>query len=126
MKFEARNLEHWDYQLYSTYEYLTPIKLDKELNLGAIKLNSAGMLTIGRNYLWDGATWAINTESNKRASCVHDALCELIAVGLLDGKYRKVADKLYLKLCLEDKMPKWRAYPEYFMIRQYVNFKYNY
>jgi len=68
-----------------------------------------GWLVILVGYMWDGATGVPNNPDNMRASLFHDALYELMQLGLLDRKYRDVADKLLRELCLEDGMDKFWA-----------------
>ena len=68
-----------------------------------------GWLTILAGYMWDGATGVPHNPDNMRASLFHDALYELMQLGLLDRKYRDVADQLLRELCLEDGMSQFWA-----------------
>lgn len=68
-----------------------------------------GWLIVLQGYMWDGATGVPNNPDNMRASLFHDALYELMQLGLLDRKYRDVADQLLRKICLEDSMDKFWA-----------------
>lgn len=48
-----------------------------------ITLDSEGNLVVKRHYAWDGATLFPDLECVRRASLIHDALCQLIRLGLL-------------------------------------------
>lgn len=48
-----------------------------------ITLDNQGNLIIKDNYAWDGATMFPDLECVRRASLIHDALCQLIRLGLL-------------------------------------------
>jgi len=69
-----------------------------------------GTLYIKSGYAWDGAsgpTW--DSESSMTPSLVHDALYQLMRMGLLGGEYRAEADKIFRDMCIEKGMFKWRA-----------------
>jgi len=56
-------------------------------------------------YGWDGATWALDSKNFRRGSAAHDALLEMIGLGLLPADpWKPWADKFLIKLCKEDKM----------------------
>lgn len=105
-KYRLLERESWILDLAETYagEYLT--------------LN-AGMLTIKAGYMWDGPSGpTVDTENFMRASCVHDALYQLIREGVLPLKpHRKRADKLLLKICKEDGMGLIRRHYVYQAVR---------
>ena len=48
-----------------------------------ITLDGQGNLVIKQHYAWDGATMFPDLECVRRASLIHDALCQLIRLGLL-------------------------------------------
>jgi hypothetical protein len=82
------------------------LKVDTEI-LGIINLTKGGLLTVYAKYAWDGSSGpTIDSEKDKRASCAHDALCQLMRLKKLSRSFRPIADKLYRDLCLEDKL--WR------------------
>ena len=61
------------------------------------------MMTLSAGYAWDGASGiAINTENSVRASCGHDALYQLIRLGLLPRTKRLQADSDLRKWLIED------------------------
>lgn len=105
------------YRSVRSYKYQTTkpmsIKLSKdygvwgETNFVCIDHDT---LYIQKGYAWDGAsgpTW--DTESSQRASLVHDALYQLIRVGILSMNDRISADKELERIAVEDGMWKWRA-----------------
>ena len=68
-----------------------------------------GGLLVKAGYMWDGATGVPHNPDNMRGSLFHDALYELMQLGLLDRKYRDVADQLLRSICIEDGMDKFWA-----------------
>ena len=76
-----------------------------------ISLDETGYLEISAGYAWDGPSGpAIDTPNSMRASLVHDALYQLMRMGLLDRKYRHAADREFRRICIEDGMSKFRAW----------------
>ncbi|KKN73161.1 hypothetical protein LCGC14_0403340 [marine sediment metagenome] len=118
MKFQYRKLSReerkgskWKYEVTETYIH--------EIDLGGIELavrDKAGgvvfwysprtkRLYIGPGYRWDGPSGpTFDTESFMRGSAVHDALCQLTDLGLLDWIYREIADKELVIITKEDGM----------------------
>jgi hypothetical protein len=70
----------------------------------SMELMTDGLLTIHRGFWWNGSTFVQDTSYCMRASAFHDALCRMMAQGLLPAFVRPVADKLYYDLCIEDGM----------------------
>jgi hypothetical protein len=73
-------------------------------NGASMELMSDGLLTIYRGFWWNGSTFVQDTPECMRASAFHDALCRMMAQGLLPVSVRSAADKLYYELCREDGM----------------------
>ena len=68
------------------------------------------MLTIKKNYAWDGASGPVlDTQRIMRGSLVHDALYQLMREEHLPQKARENADWLLREICIEDGMPKFNA-----------------
>lgn len=66
-----------------------------------VQLTIDGRLIIRKGYAWDGASGpAINTTSFVRPSLVHDALYQLLRMGIVTD--RLAADKLLGKMLRED------------------------
>lgn len=75
-----------------------------------IELSPLGLLLIKSGYAWDGASGpTIDDDTNMRPSCVHDALYQLLRMGLLPPEYRELADEILEFTCREDGMPGVRA-----------------
>lgn len=97
-----RKLEKWKYELLE-HEWCK-VDIPVEATNEYIRL-FANQLLLRNRYAWDGASGpARDTPTNMRASLFHDALCQLIAEGLLDKKYRKYADELLRTIFLEDQL----------------------
>lgn len=118
-----RSLRNWKYELLEMY------KIEIEIDYAAYARSSYlalrhGTLFIFKGYAWDGPSGpTIDTKTFMRASLVHDALCQLIAEGKLDKKYRKRADEILREICLEDGMSKFRAWYVYNAVRMYSKLK---
>ncbi len=75
-----------------------------------IELDEEGLLTIKRGYCWDGASGpAFDSPSSMSASCVHDALYQLMRRGLLSKEFKPAVDKLFYDMLIENGMWKFRA-----------------
>ena len=72
-------------------------------------LTPDGLLTLKKNFCWNGSSFVQDTLECMRASAFHDAMCRMIAEGLLPSSLRGKADKIYYAICEEDKMPRHRA-----------------
>lgn len=67
--------------------------------------SSSLYLNLQKFYGWDGATWALDTKNFRRGSASHDALLEMIGLGLLPANpWKKWADNFLVRLCKEDGM----------------------
>ena len=69
-----------------------------------------GVLYIKRHFCWDGSTGVEDTKSSMRASAAHDCLYQMLREGLLPQHRRKRCDKVYVDLCKEDGMTKFRSW----------------
>ena len=70
-----------------------------------------GVLTAKKGYAWDGCSgpsW--DDKTNMRGGLFHDAMYQLIRMGLLGMGYRHQADKLLRTVCREDGMNWFRAW----------------
>ncbi len=121
-KLNYRKLHKWKYELLEATS--CELKgLGFELETEYIKI-SAGVLTVKARYAWDGASFiARDTENFMRGSLFHDALCGLVADGTIHKIYRKYADKLLRRHCLEDGMSKFRAWYVYHAVRGWSRMK---
>lgn len=100
----------YKYQLTETYEVDTGLHHTENIQTELICLTVAGKLTIRKHYAWDGASGpTIDTKSSMRGSLVHDALYQLIRMGLLPEHYKEQADTLFEQICKDDGMWAVRA-----------------
>lgn len=108
----------YKYQLKRTHVTKTNILPSKGIFTEYIDLTRDGILTIRQGYAWDGAsgpTW--DTKSSMTGSLVHDALYQLMRMGLLERMWRYAADRLLQAICVKCKMFKWRARGWYRAVR---------
>lgn len=116
--YQIKYKSGFKYQLHETYIYKLKINPDVVLNTKFISIDTDGYLTIRLSYCWDGAsgpTW--DTKSSMRGSLIHDALYQLLRMGLLPMYYRKYADLELKEICIIDGMWKWRAKAWYRSVR---------
>lgn len=106
-----RRYDHKNYRFILT----APLTLDANIIGRACKtewveLKKDGTLIIADGYAWDGASGiAINTENSIAGSCGHDALYQLIRLGLLPRTKRLQADRNLRVWLIEDGMLELRA-----------------
>lgn len=99
------------------YQLCRDCSIDTEISPGRggvhtdyIDLDENGKLTCHKGYAWDGASGpTFDTPDSMRASLAHDALYQMIRMGLLPESCRAEADALLKKLCIEDGMNPIRA-----------------
>ena len=75
-----------------------------------VQISPSGNLRILDGYRWDGATCAIDTMSFMMPSAVHDALYQLIGLGVLSRDDRVWADDELYRVCIADGMWRYRAF----------------
>ncbi len=113
-----RKLEGYKYDLVEPVRYPVNIPTRSQDRENAYVGVYNGVLVIEKHYAWDGPSGpTIDTPSFMRGSLVHDALYQLMREGLIDRRYRKYADELLRKICLEDGMNKFRAWYVYRAVR---------
>jgi hypothetical protein len=111
------------YQLDETYSCVVNIHPDKDILTDYLILTKRGTLTIKKGYAWDGPSGpTIDTKSFMRGALVHDALYQLLRMGLLAPRYRKEADEELYRICLEDGMWKFRANYVFKAVRKAAGF----
>jgi len=99
----------YKYQLYRDYTIHVAI-CGHEADVDFLKLTKDGKLTTKAGYAWDGPsgpTW--DTLDSMRGSLVHDALCQLMRLGVIPGSYREYTDNLFKQILIEDEMDPVRA-----------------
>lgn len=111
--------EGYKYQLATKYAINTGIEgyEIKECH-EFLSMTPDGWLTIYAGYAWDGASGpAIDTKNFMRGSLVHDALYQLIGLGLIGVNHRINADRLLQQICRQDGMSAIRAWWVYQGVR---------
>jgi len=114
-----RRYDHKNYRFILT----APLTLDTGIINRAcktdwIELDRNGVMTLSADYAWDGASGiAINTENAIAASCGHDALYQLMDLGLLPLTQRLKADACLRRWLIEDGMIELRANLWFFAVR---------
>lgn len=101
----------YKHQLHEDYSVNINIVPIQPLICNYIQLNDRGALTISAGYCWDGPSGPLpDTRRNMRASLVHDALYQLMRLGMLDRNLKKIpADKIFMIICVEDGTYVWLA-----------------
>lgn len=97
------------YQLAESYAVDVRLYPAARIETTYITLDTDGVLTIRDGYAWDGATNAPDWDCAKRPSAVHDALYQLIGLGLLPRETRAHADRVFRDMCKEDGMSGWMS-----------------
>ena len=120
MKF-IRYTDGYKFQLEDDYTQDTGIIHATPGGNRFVHLSNTGRLTILAGYAWDGASGpAIDTPSFMRGSLVHDALYQLIRLGILTkDEHRKRADEVLRETVLEDGMWAARAWWVYHAVRTF-------
>lgn len=111
----------YKYQLQSDYTIRTGIRTEGELMAPFLRMSPDGELTISRGYAWDGASGpTADTLDSMRGSLIHDALYQLMRLGLLERTQRDAVDKLFLDVLIEDGMSEFRANLWYQAVRSFA------
>lgn len=109
-----RNLKNYKYQLMEAYSLSIDIFPAAPVSTLYIDLSVEGLLTIKKNYAWDGPSGpTLDTNDFMRGSLIHDALYQLMRGKYLDISERDKADRLLQTLCREDGMTPFRAWYVY-------------
>lgn len=103
----------YKYQLAENFRIVVAEDLwpEREIDTEFLRLTVGGTLQIAAGYAWDGASGpVVDRPSTMVASLVHDALYQLMRLGLLDAEsHRRPADACYERLCRRDGMWWWWA-----------------
>jgi len=103
MKFSKSGISHWYFLDEEEISAQTGIK-GHQVRKTLYELTPDGILTMRKNFCWNGSSFVQDTPKCMRASAFHDALCRMIAEGLLPASCQGKADKLYFTLCRDDGM----------------------
>jgi hypothetical protein len=108
------------YQLFENFQIQTDI-LGFDIETHFITLDRFGCLFIRKGYAWDGASGpTFDTDSSMEASLVHDALYQLMRLGLLPAYQRNYCDNLFESICIDKKMWKIRAKSWCSMVKRFA------
>jgi hypothetical protein len=101
----------YKYQLAEDYTLPIPIDAERTVDTGLIRLDTYGILTIRKDYAWDGPSGpTFDSKCGMRGSLVHDALYQLMRQELIGLSHRPAADELFYKILLADGMWRIRAW----------------
>lgn len=113
-----RKTQTYKYRLEAAYSYATGIRVACRGAGGFIVLSSVGILDFNVGYRWDGPSGpTLDTSNFMRGALVHDALYQFMREGDLPMSYRKQADQILRRICLEDGMSRIRAAYVYYALR---------
>jgi hypothetical protein len=108
----------YKYQLQEDYYVMIPLYPESNIETPFIDLGMSSMLRVKSYYAWDGPSGPVwDNRNNMRGSLVHDALYQLIRNGELHEECREIADRIFRDICIEDGVPRWRAYLWYYGLR---------
>lgn len=112
----------YKYQLEADYSVFVGINASRGgINTQWLYLSESGWLTIRKGYAWDGPSGpTIDTKDTLRGSLIHDAIYQLMRLGLLSQSYRDEADDLLRRICIEDGMNPARAKLWYMGVRMFA------
>ena len=110
----------YKYQANVSVEIDTGIIPPEPISTEYAHLSLTGVMTIYKGFASDGPSGiTIDTPSFMAGAFCHDALYEMLRLGLLpaDQGYRKAADKLIRKHCRQNNMTAVRAWYVYHLLR---------
>lgn|GEM_PF-701495 len=114
-----RRLHPYKYRLVADYSLRIDLRPALAIDHPFVTLSEDGLLTLRVHYAWDGPSGpALDTRNFMRGSLVHDALYQMMRLGLLDHlEYRERADNILRDLCREDGMSFLRAGIAFYAVR---------
>ncbi len=116
-----RKLIRYKYQLMEDYHITVEAFPDEMISTPFMSLSPSGDLHIKKGYCWDGCSGpTIDDPTNMRAGLVHDCLYQCMRTGQLDQAFRNYADRFFQEICLEDGMPRYRAWMYYYAVHKFA------
>jgi len=95
----------YKYQATKDFWIKLPEGPEKVVRTWFIEYRPDGWLWIRRGYAWDGPSGpTIDTHTFIRGSLVHDALYQLMRMGLIPVSLKEMADNVLHRMCREDGM----------------------
>jgi hypothetical protein len=106
------------YVLAKAYIDVVPFLPKEDIRTDYASIFTDGSIFIRIGYEWDGPSGpTIDTDSFMDGALVHDIFYQMIREKVLPITMRKAADKCLKLMCLQDGMPKWRAWYVYHSVR---------
>ena len=110
----------YKFQLYEDAQFETGIHVGNPVGNRYVILYATGLMLIRSGYSWDGASGPMpDSPSIMRASLTHDAIYQILREGHIPQHYRKIADKLLYRMCIQDGMPPPLAKTVYLAVRKF-------
>ena len=109
----------YKYRLFEQRIMRVDIRPKNPIVTDFIMMSQGGILTIKKGYSWDGCsgpTW--DDKTNMRAGLVHDALYQLMRMGLLSQACKDAADRELRIIMIEDGAWKIRAWYYYQAVKR--------
>lgn len=105
-RIEYRHMPKYKYQVTTTLVFETNIHPETDIAYPPEKplvfLTTAGKMTIGVGYAFDGITGFFDLKSMMRGAAGHDVALQLIQLDLLPRIWKEAADRLLVRLATED------------------------
>jgi len=121
---QSRHIKYkagYKYQLREDYFHLLPPVLAplEDILHDYISIDPMGKMVLSKGYAWDGPSGpTVDTKSFLRASAVHDALYQLMELGIYPRYLRKEMDRELIRICKKDGMNALRRCWVYQGVRQ--------
>ena len=109
----------YNYKLAKTYKIKVPIYENASSHLLDLR---GGVLTIKRDFSWDGITYGPDLKTDMRAGLVHDALMLLLKEGKLSTKHSAKVNEVYRQICLQDGDGGFRSYAMFYLTQLFSRF----
>ena len=120
MPAQIKYQKGYKYRLFKQVIVKVPILLEDPAVTSFIKMSTDGILTIKKGYSWDGCsgpTW--DDKTNLRAGLIHDALYQLMRLGMIPQKNKDAADRELQRIMVEDGAFKIRAWYFYQAVKTF-------
>ena len=118
---QYRETRQWKYETAADYRVRLPIKPEKDIKTTYIQFDRFGNLLIREGYGWDGASGpTLDTRRTMIPSLIHDALYQLMRMGLLPESERAAADAILREAMIACGAAPWRARLWYWMVRPFA------
>lgn len=118
-QIKLESLAKWKYRLTADLDMQSSIR-GIACKTEYISLWDDGRLILHKGYAWDGPSGpTIDTQDSLAASAGHDALYQLIGLGVIPQDLRILADRDLRDWCIADGMSSTRADAWFFAVRAF-------